>query len=32
MTKLAKGVELKFVSAPIGVVTGMERDLVRKVV
>jgi len=32
MTKTVKGVELKFASAPIGAVTGMERDMVRKVV
>jgi len=32
MTKSVKGVELEFASAPIDVVTGMERDMVRKVV
>ena len=32
MTKSVKGIELEFASAPIGVVTGMERDVVRKVV
>jgi len=32
MTKLVKSVELEFASAPIGAVTGMERDMVRKVV
>ena len=32
MTKSVKGVELEFVSAPIGAVTGMERNMVRKVV
>jgi len=32
MTKTVKDVELEFASAPIGVVTGMERDMVRKVV
>jgi len=32
MTKSVKGVELEFVSAPIGMVTGMKRDMVRKVV
>jgi len=32
MTKLVKGVELEFASVPIGAVTGMERDMVRKVV
>ena len=26
------GIELEFASAPIGVVTGVERDMVRKVV
>jgi len=32
MTKSVKGIELEFASAPIGAVTGMERDLIRKVV
>jgi len=32
MTKLVKGIELEFASVPIGVVTEMERDMVRKVV
>ena len=32
MTKSVKGIELEFASVPIGVVTGMERDLIRKVV
>jgi len=32
MTKLVKGVKLEFASAPIGAVTGMKRDMVRKVV
>jgi len=32
MTKLVKGIELEFASVPIGAVTGMERDLIRKVV
>jgi len=32
MTKSVKSVELEFVSAPIGAVIGMERDMVRKVV
>ena len=32
MTKSVKGVKLEFVSAPIGAVTGMERDVVKKVV
>jgi len=32
MTKSVKGIELEFASAPIGVVTRMERDLIRKVV
>jgi len=32
MTKSVKGIELKFTSAPIGAVTGMERDLIREVV
>jgi len=32
MTKSVKGVELEFASALIGAVTGMERDMVRKVV
>jgi len=32
MTKLVKGIELEFTSAPIRVVIGMERDMVRKVV
>ena len=30
MTKSVKGVELEFASAPIGAVTGMERDVVRE--
>ena len=32
MTKSVKGVELEFASAPIGAVTGIERDVVREVV
>ena len=32
MTKSVKGVELEFASAPIGAVTGVERDMVREVV
>ena len=32
MTKSVKGIKLEFTSAPIGAVTGMERDMVRKVV
>ena len=32
MTKSVKSVELEFVSAPIGAVTGMEKDMVREVV
>jgi len=32
MTKLVEGIELEFASTPIGAVTGMERDMVRKVV
>jgi len=32
MTKSVKGVELEFASVPIGAVTGMKRDMVRKVV
>jgi len=32
MTKSVKSIELEFASAPIGVVTGMERDVVREVV
>jgi len=32
MTKSVKGVELEFMSVPIGVVTGMEKDMIRKVV
>ena len=32
MTKTVKGIKLKFASAPIGAVTGVERDIVRKVV
>jgi len=32
MTKLVKGAKLEFASAPIGAVTGIERDMVRKVV
>jgi len=32
MTKSVKSVELEFTSAPIRTVTGMERDIVRKVV
>jgi len=32
MTKSVKGVKLEFASASIGAVTGMERDMVRKVV
>ena len=31
MTKSVKGIELEFASASIGVVTGMERDVVREV-
>jgi len=30
MTKSVKGVKLEFASAPIGAVTGMERDMVLK--
>jgi len=32
MTKTVKGVKLEFASVPIEAVTGMERDMVRKVV
>jgi len=32
MTKSVEGVKLEFASAPIGAVTGMEGDLIRKVV
>jgi len=32
MTKLVKGIKLEFASAPIGVVTVIERNMVRKVV
>jgi len=32
MTKLVKGIELEFASVSIGAVTGVERDMVRKVV
>ena len=32
MTKSVKGVELEFASAPIEAVTGVKRDMVRKVV
>jgi len=32
MTKLVKGIKLEFASAPIRAVTGIERDMVRKVV
>jgi len=32
MTKTVKGIKLEFASVPIGVVTGVERDMVRKVV
>jgi len=32
MTKSVKSVELKLASVPIRAVTGMERDVVRKVV
>jgi len=32
MTELVKDVKLEFASIPIGAVTGMERDMVRKVV
>jgi len=32
MTKSVKGVKLEFASVPIGVVTRMEKDVVRKVV
>jgi len=32
MTKSVEGIELEFASVPIGAVTGMERDLIRKVV
>jgi len=31
MTKLVKDIKLEFASAPIGAVTGIERDVVRKV-
>jgi len=32
MTKSVEGIELEFASVPIGAVTGIERDMVRKVV
>jgi len=32
MTKMVKSIELEFASVPIGAVTGMERDMIRKVV
>jgi len=32
MTKTVKGIELGFASWPIGAVTGIERDIIRKVV
>jgi len=32
MTKSVKSVKLDFASVPIGVVTGIERDMIRKVV
>jgi len=32
MTKSVKGIELEFASVPIGAVTGVVRDMVRKVV
>ena len=32
MTKSVKGVKLEFASVPIGAVTGVVRDMVRKVV
>jgi len=32
MTKSVKDVKLEFVSASIGVVTGIERDMIRKVI
>jgi len=32
MTKTVKGIELEFASVPIGAITGMERDMIRKVV
>jgi len=32
MTKTVKGIKLEFASVPIGAVTGVERDIVRKVV
>ena len=32
MTKSVKGIKLEFASASIGAVTGIERDMVRKVV
>jgi len=32
MTKSVKSVKLKLASVPIGAVTGMEKDMVRKVI
>jgi len=32
MTKSVKGVKLEFASAPIGAVTGMERDVAYRIV
>ena len=32
MTKLVKSVELELVSVPIGAITGIERNMIRKVV
>jgi len=32
MTKSVKSIELELVSVPIGTVTGIERDTIRKVV
>jgi len=32
MTKSVKGIKPEFANVPIGAVTGMERDMVRKVV
>jgi len=32
MTKMVKSIELEFASTPIGAVTEMERDIIRKVV
>jgi len=32
MIKTVKSVELEFVSAPIGAIIGMKRDIIRKVI